>query len=131
METSVAMNGVLQSKRHKELLEAFNKIAPVNGTPEMVKAISELRNDIRSGFDKKIESFVAAVRSIPQPSVNVAAPNVKVEPAKLFFSQEKLERLAQEILDTLNEIKKPVEWVHEVTRDRDGMISKITSKVKK
>ena len=116
------MNVVLQSKRHKELLEAFNKIKPIDGTPETIKAIAEL--------GKKIEGFVSAVKSIPAPSVRVEPPNIKVEPAKLFFSQEKLERLAQEILDTLNEIKKPVEWVHQVTRDRDGMISKITSKAK-
>lgn len=104
------------SLHHKELLQAFNKIIPVNGTPETVKAIGEL--------GKKIELFVSAIKQIP-------APSVKVEPAKVFFDTNKLNQLAHDILDSLNEIKnKPVatQWVHEVVRSRDGLISKITSK---
>ena len=118
--TGLGIDKKLQSIRHKELLEAFNKIIPVNGTPETVKAVQEL--------GKKIELFVSAVRAIPPANVKFE-PVVKVEPAKVVFDTNKLNELAKDILASLNDIKnRPTEWVHTVTRDRSGIISKITSK---
>lgn len=113
----------IQSAQHKELLEAFKSIIPVDGTPETVKAITEL--------GKKIELFIEAVKDIP-------APNVTIEPQQVFVetNQDKMvdsvSQLGREIIDSLNEIKNrpiPVEWVHEITaRDKEGMAKKIVSK---
>lgn len=123
----MAIIDILESKRHKELLQAFDKIVPVDKSPETVKAIGELGNQL----SKKLESFVAVINTLPAPNVTV--------PAKVNFNTDKINQLARDILDSLNDIlasvneikNKPVanEWVHKVTaRDKDGLISKITSK---